>query len=79
MNAHFASRNLFPNGTWRAQTKMYNVASDISPTAAQMPRSVGLAYASVMYRKLQELHESHRFLGQWRRDRLRHHRQRIFL
>src|SRR5512140_240597 len=57
MNAHFASRNLYPNGTWRAQTKMYNVASDISPTAAQMPRSVGLAYASVMYRKLKELHE----------------------
>ena len=37
MNAHFASRNLYPNGTWRAQTKMYNTASDISPTAAQMP------------------------------------------
>ena len=57
MNAHFASRNLYPNGTWRAQTKMYNTAADISPTAAQMPRTVGLAYASVLYRKLKELHE----------------------
>jgi pyruvate/2-oxoglutarate/acetoin dehydrogenase E1 component/TPP-dependent pyruvate/acetoin dehydrogenase alpha subunit len=57
MNAHFASRNLYPNGTWRAQTKIYNVASDISPTAAQMPRTVGLAYASVLYRKLKELQD----------------------
>ena len=36
---------------------MYNTASDISPTAAQMPRSVGLAYASVLYRKLSELRD----------------------
>src|SRR5688572_2520461 len=57
MNAHFASRNLYPNGTWRAQTKMYNTTADISPTAAQMPRTVGLAYASVLYRHLQELKE----------------------
>jgi pyruvate/2-oxoglutarate/acetoin dehydrogenase E1 component/TPP-dependent pyruvate/acetoin dehydrogenase alpha subunit len=34
---------------------MYNVAADVSPTAAQMPRAVGLAYASVLYRKLKEL------------------------
>ncbi|MBC7875985.1 MAG: transketolase [Anaerolineales bacterium] len=57
MNAHFASRNLYPNGTWRTQTKMYNTTADISPTAAQMPRSVGLAYASVLYRHLDELKE----------------------
>src|SRR5258706_1749664 len=57
MNAHFASRNLYPNGTWRAQTKMYNTAADVSPTAAHMPRTVGLAYASVLYRKLKELRE----------------------
>ncbi len=61
MNAHFASRNLYPNGTWRAQTKMYNTASDISPTAAQMPRAVGLAYASVAYRNLKELHDQKDF------------------
>ncbi|CAG0979715.1 partial 2-oxoisovalerate dehydrogenase subunit alpha, partial [Anaerolineae bacterium] len=61
MNSHFASRNLYPNGAWRPQVNMYNVASDISPTAAQMPRTVGLAYASVMYRKLKELREFKEF------------------
>ncbi|MDP2776288.1 MAG: thiamine pyrophosphate-dependent enzyme, partial [Anaerolineales bacterium] len=61
MNAHFTSRNLYPNGSWRAQTKMYNTASDVSPTAAQMPRAVGLAYASVVYRNLKELHNQKDF------------------
>lgn len=61
MNAHFASRNLYPNGSWRPQTQMYNTASDISPTGAQMPRAVGLAYASVLYRNLQELKEFKEF------------------
>ena len=61
MNAHFASRNLYPNGSWRPQTQMYNTASDISPTAAQMPRAVGLAYASVIYRKVQELRDQKDF------------------
>lgn len=56
MNAHFATRHLYPNGSWRPQTQLYNTASDISPTAAQMPRAVGFAYASVLYRKLSELH-----------------------
>ena len=61
MNAHFTSRNLYPNGTWRAQTKMYNTAADVSPTAAQMPRAVGLAYASVVYRNLKELDDQKDF------------------
>lgn len=61
MNAHFASRNLYPNGSWRAQTKMYNTAADVSPTGAQMPRAVGLAYASVVYRKLKELRDFKEF------------------
>lgn len=55
MNAHFGTRYLHSNGEWRAQTQMYNTASDISPTAAQMPRAVGLAYASVVYRSLPDL------------------------
>ncbi len=55
MNAHFATRLLYPNGSWLPQTQTYNTTSDISPTAAQMPRSVGLAYASVLYRNLKEL------------------------
>ncbi|MBI2333442.1 MAG: transketolase, partial [Chloroflexi bacterium] len=37
MNAHFATRHLYPNGSWRPQTQLYNTASDVSPTGAQMP------------------------------------------
>jgi 2-oxoisovalerate dehydrogenase E1 component len=55
MDAHFASRYIKPNGTWKNQTEMYNTAADVSPTGTQMPRAVGLAYASVVYRKLDEL------------------------
>ncbi len=55
MNAHFATRHLYPNGTWRSQTQLYNTSADISPTGGQMPRSVGLAYASVLYRNIKEL------------------------
>jgi 2-oxoisovalerate dehydrogenase E1 component len=52
MVGHFVSRYINPDGTWKNQTEMYNIAADVSPTAAQMPRAVGLAYASVLYRKL---------------------------
>ncbi len=55
MNGHFATRFINPDGSWRNQTEMYNVAADISPTAAQMPRTVGLAYASRLYRQIPEL------------------------
>jgi len=52
MNSHFATRFVNPDGSWKNQTEMYNTAADISPTAGQMPRTVGLAYASVLYRGL---------------------------
>ncbi len=55
MNAHFVSRYLAPDGSWLPQVEMYNVAADLSPTASQMPRAVGLAYASVLYRKIPDL------------------------
>jgi pyruvate/2-oxoglutarate/acetoin dehydrogenase E1 component/TPP-dependent pyruvate/acetoin dehydrogenase alpha subunit len=61
MNAHFASRHINSDGSWRDQTQMYNVAADLSPTAAQMPRAVGLAYASVLYRNEPSLRELTRF------------------
>src|SRR5512141_2685366 len=61
MNAHFASRYINPDGTWKNQTAMYNTAADVSPTGAQMPRAVGLAYASVLYRKLKELKQFTQF------------------
>jgi pyruvate/2-oxoglutarate/acetoin dehydrogenase E1 component/TPP-dependent pyruvate/acetoin dehydrogenase alpha subunit len=55
MNAHFATRSLNPDGSWKDMTAMKNSSADISPTAAQMPRLVGLAYASRLYRELPEL------------------------
>jgi pyruvate/2-oxoglutarate/acetoin dehydrogenase E1 component/TPP-dependent pyruvate/acetoin dehydrogenase alpha subunit len=55
MNAHFATRYLNPDGSWKDQTKLYNSSADLSPTGSQMPRLVGLAYASRLYRELDEL------------------------
>ncbi|WP_304243903.1 thiamine pyrophosphate-dependent enzyme, partial [Gracilinema caldarium] len=52
MNNHFATRLLDPDGNWLDQTDRYNSAADLSPTASQMPRAVGLAYASLLYRQL---------------------------
>lgn len=61
MNAHFASRFVAPDGSWIDQTSVYNTAADVSPTATQMPRAVGLAYASVLYRKLKGLQSLRHF------------------
>ncbi len=55
MNAHFASRYVRADGTWIDQTSAYNSAADVSPTGTQMPRAVGLSYASVVYRQLDAL------------------------
>ncbi|MEK6221952.1 MAG: thiamine pyrophosphate-dependent enzyme, partial [Chloroflexota bacterium] len=54
MNAHFATRSLNADGTWKNLTEKFNSASDISPTGSQMPRLVGLAYASKIYRQVKE-------------------------
>ncbi len=56
MNAHFATRTLNPDGSWKNLTETLNSSADVSPTASQMPRLVGLAYASRLYRELDELH-----------------------
>ncbi len=55
MNAHFATRMLEPDGTWRSQVESYNSSADMSPVSGQMPRLVGLAFASRLYRELPEL------------------------
>ncbi|MAT97894.1 MAG: transketolase [Anaerolineaceae bacterium] len=55
MNAHFATRSLNPDGSWRDLTQQMNTSADISPTGSQMPRLVGLGYASRLYRELDEL------------------------
>ena len=57
MNAHFGTRYINPDGSWRDQTQEYNVSADVSPTGSQMPRLVGLAYASSLYRTSPELQE----------------------
>ncbi len=55
MNAHFGTLSLNPDGTWKALSDQMNSSSDVSPTASQMPRLVGLGYASRLYRQLEEL------------------------
>jgi pyruvate/2-oxoglutarate/acetoin dehydrogenase E1 component/TPP-dependent pyruvate/acetoin dehydrogenase alpha subunit len=55
MNAHFATRSLNRDGSWKDLVEQYNSSADVSPTGAQMPRLVGLAYASKLYRQLEDL------------------------
>ncbi len=55
-NNHFSTANINPDGTFRNLMKQKNSSSDISPTAGQMPRLVGLAYASKLFRQNKELH-----------------------
>jgi TPP-dependent pyruvate/acetoin dehydrogenase alpha subunit len=57
MTGHFATRLLHPDGHWKDLMSSNNSSADISPTGAQMPRLLGLAYASVLYRQLGELRE----------------------
>ena len=56
MNGHFATRLLDDQGNWLPQTDRYNSSADISPTAGQMPRLLGLAVASKLYRQNPDLH-----------------------
>lgn len=56
MNGHFGSRLLDDSGNWLPQTDRYNSSADISPTAGQMPRLLGLALASKLYRENKDLH-----------------------
>jgi 2-oxoisovalerate dehydrogenase E1 component len=56
-NNHFSIPNVNPDGTWRDLTKQKNSSADVSPTASQMPRLLGLAYASKMFRLNKDLHK----------------------
>jgi 2-oxoisovalerate dehydrogenase E1 component len=51
MNAHFATRLINEDGSWKKQTSLKNTSADLSPTAGQMPRLLGLAQASKVYRE----------------------------
>lgn len=57
MNGHFSTRTIDKDGNWLDLTKRKNSSADISPTASQMLRLVGLAYASKLFRQNEELHQ----------------------
>jgi len=57
MNGHFATRMLDEVGKYTKLTDSKNSSSDVSPTAAQMPRLVGLAFASKLFRENKELNK----------------------
>ena len=61
MNCHFGTRLLNENGDWKTQTDMMNSVSDISCVSGQMPRIVGLAYASKLYRNNKNLSDMENF------------------
>ncbi|MCG8319048.1 MAG: thiamine pyrophosphate-dependent enzyme [Cytophagales bacterium] len=61
MNGHFSTRLIDEDGNWYDQTSRKNSSADVSCTAAQMPRLVGLAYASKLYRENPDLAKFEQF------------------
>lgn len=61
MGGHFGTRNLDKNGEWKNLMEQKNSSADISPTAGQMPRLLGLAQASKVYRNHPDLKELEQF------------------
>lgn len=55
MNCHFATRFVNDNGDWLELAQLKNVSSDIAPTGGQMPRALGLAFASKSFRDIEQL------------------------
>src|SRR6187431_3837755 len=55
MGGHFVTHSLNEDGSWKNLTQQKNSSADISPTAAQMPRLLGLAQASKIYREIPEI------------------------
>jgi pyruvate/2-oxoglutarate/acetoin dehydrogenase E1 component/TPP-dependent pyruvate/acetoin dehydrogenase alpha subunit len=64
MNGHYATRLLDDQGGWLSQSDRYNVSADISPTAGQMPRLLGLALASKLYKENSALQGMNEFSNQ---------------
>lgn len=56
MNCHFATKMVNENGEWLELANLKNISSDIAPTAGQMPRALGLAFASKAFRSIEQLH-----------------------
>ena len=61
MGGHFMTHSLNEDGSWKDLTQQFNSSADISPTAAQMPRMLGLAQASNIYRSIPELPDISKF------------------
>lgn len=61
MGGHFATHSLDENGNWKNLTQQKNSSSDISPTAGQMPRLLGLAQASKIYRNVTGIEDKTNF------------------
>lgn len=61
MGGHYSTRNLDKNGEWKNLTEQKNSSADISPTAGQMPRLLGLAQASKIYRNHPTLKDLEKF------------------
>ena len=61
MGGHFMTHSLNEDGSWKNLTKQKNSSADISPTAAQMPRMLGLAQASKIYRDVPEITNKEKF------------------
>ncbi len=61
MGGHYSTRSLNPDGTWKNLMAQKNSSADISPTGGQMPRLVGLALASKVYRNNKALHHMTNF------------------
>ncbi|MDA3904826.1 MAG: thiamine pyrophosphate-dependent enzyme [Bacteroidales bacterium] len=61
MNNHFATRSLDENGEWKNLMGQKNSSADISPTAGQMPRLLGLALASKLFKENTNLHTFNNF------------------
>ena len=57
MNSHFATRFVDENGDWLPLAHLKNITSDIAPTAGQMPRALGLALASKLFREEPEFNK----------------------
>ncbi len=57
MNAHFASRFVNEEGEWLDLVNRKNISSDVAPTAGQMTRGLGLAFASKCFRNVKELQQ----------------------
>ena len=64
MGGHFATHSLDENGNWKDLTKQKNSSADISPTAGQMPRLLGLAQASKIFRNVKGLENLTQFSKQ---------------